>query len=368
MVAKLQSIAACFIGAAALSAALVALLVKFAPCIGLLDRPNERSLHKKITPRGGGLGFVLVVAAVFGGMLAVGRVFMSAPLVPELRMALEVYLGTALFIAGISLWDDFRSLSSGLRLLCQLGAAALSVVAIGGFERIGLPGGEVFELGWMGMALTIVWIVGLTNVYNFMDGIDGIAGVQGFVAALAWTLFGGWCDAPLITVAGAVLAGGSLGFLFFNWSPAKIFMGDVGSAFLGYTFAVLPLLALNEKSVGENPELAPLVPIFALLVVWPFVGDGFFTFVRRARQGETVWKPHRSHLYQRLAQSGWTHSQVSTLYATWCVLCALVAGGWMLSRGSALAWATVGTFALISLGTTLAFVTRREESRRLTHA
>jgi UDP-N-acetylmuramyl pentapeptide phosphotransferase/UDP-N-acetylglucosamine-1-phosphate transferase len=367
MFAELQSIAAYASGAAVVSAAVVALLVKLAPRIGLLDRPNGRSLHKNITPRGGGIGFVLAVAIAFCGMLMTGLASTSEVLSPALRTALEVYLCAGLFIAAVSLWDDFKSLSSGLRMFCQLGAATVSVVAIGGFEKFGLPGGQWMELGWVGAALTIVWIVGLTNVYNFMDGIDGIAGVQGFIAAMAWTLFGVWCDAPLTMAAGAVVAGGTLGFLFFNWSPAKIFMGDVGSAFLGYTFAVLPLLALKEKAVSENAALVSLIPLFSLLVVWPFVGDGFFTFVRRARQGEAVWKPHRSHLYQRLAQSGWTHAQVSTLYAAWCLSCALVAGGWLFSRGSVWAWIGSGAFILATLGAMLVFVTRREINRRSAH-
>ena len=305
----------------------VAWLIRLAPRMGLLDQPNDRSLHTQVTPRGGGLGFVLVLALVLGGALVLGL-----PLVcggsGGLRLPLVTYLGTALLVAAVSLRDDFKPLGAGLRFLCQLLAAAVAVAGVTWFRQATLPGWGQVGLGGVGAVLTVVWIVGLTNVYNFMDGINGIAGVQGVIAGLAWAVAGAILGSPIVMLLGLLLAGGCLGFLVHNWSPAKIFMGDVGSAFLGYSFSVLPLVLLRSAPTGPTFAVGA-VPVFALLVVWPFVSDGFYTFLRRAWRRETVWKPHRSHLYQRLVRSGWTHSRVSTIYAGWCGLSALTGVFWL---------------------------------------
>src|SRR6185436_11775719 len=132
---------------------------------------------------------------------------------------------------------------------------------------------------FLGFTITFFWIVGLTNAYNFMDGIDGIAGGQALVAGIGWTAIG-WLDGQShIVVFGLLLAATNLGFLFHNWSPARIFMGDVGSAFLGYSFAVLPLM-LSSQSTGRTGFKLALA---AILPVWPFVFDSTFTILRRLR-------------------------------------------------------------------------------------
>jgi UDP-N-acetylmuramyl pentapeptide phosphotransferase/UDP-N-acetylglucosamine-1-phosphate transferase len=280
-----------------------------------------------------------------------------------MRKTGAAYLGVSLFIAAVSLRDDLRSLGAGLRMICHLTAACFVVFAIASFSTIAIPGWGDIGLGKiLGAALAIVWIVGLTNVYNFMDGIDGIAGVQGAVAGLAWVTAGVWTGAPAAAVLAALLAGGCLGFLFHNWSPARIFMGDVGSAFLGLSFAALPLLTTAQFSSGQaSSSLVARLPLFSVLVVWPFVGDGSLTFLRRAFKRERVWKAHRSHLYQRLVQTGWTHARVSSLYAAWCVACALVGLAWLVHAPGA----NVLTVAvpLLSLGALFVFVTRRERLR-----
>lgn len=312
---------------------MVAATVRLAPQIGLIDRPNARSSHVRATPRGGGIGFVL---AAVGGV-ATGRLLAEGdtPLAALGGEAVGVWLVTAVFVAAISLRDDFKSLGAGIRFGCHLAAA----VAVGwGAAWIGtlwVPWAGEWSLGGAGVALTVVWVVGLTNVYNFMDGIDGISGVQAIAAAAAWMVAGYWLDLGGTVLVAALLGGGALGFLLHNWSPARIFMGDVGSAFLGFSFAALPLLALDEigrfggAAVGAGAggwgAAAGVLPVFAGLVVWPFVGDGVFTFLRRLRKGEKVWEAHRSHLYQRLTQCGWGHAQVSTLYAVWAAVCAVAA-------------------------------------------
>lgn len=316
--------------------AIVWLLVKLAPKIGLLDRPNERSSHTKVTPRGGGLGFVILVALMLGLVLAwIGVVFTETP-GWNLFSALAAYLGSALFVAVISLRDDFKSLGAGIRLLCQISAAVVAVSFIDHFRCLSFFGFDRLELGWAGWGLTVVWIVGMTNVYNFMDGIDGIAGVQGAVAGLAWAMAGAWMSSPLVAMLGLMLAGGCAGFLVHNWPPAEIFMGDVGSAFLGFSFAVIPLIALRFMPPPQVSRVEAAMPLFALVVMWPFVGDGFLTFLRRLRKGEKVWLPHRSHLYQRLVRNGWSHAKVSSLYGLWCILSAQIALNYL--KGNFAAW------------------------------
>jgi UDP-N-acetylmuramyl pentapeptide phosphotransferase/UDP-N-acetylglucosamine-1-phosphate transferase len=147
--------------------------------------------------------------------------------------------------------------------------------------------------------------VGLTNAYNFMDGIDGIAGGQAVVAGVGWAIVGLLMDLPFVFIFAGLLASTALGFLFHNWPPAKIFMGDVGSAFLGFSFACLAMAGASRE-----PSLA----IAGVLLVWPFVFDTLFTFFRRLKNRENVFAAHRSHLYQRLVIAGYSHRTVTLIY------------------------------------------------------
>jgi UDP-N-acetylmuramyl pentapeptide phosphotransferase/UDP-N-acetylglucosamine-1-phosphate transferase len=257
-----------------LSAILVRLIRAWAEQKAILDHPNERSSHTAPTPRGGGIAIVLITLA--------GSAFWMTP-----RFA--IVAAAALVIAIVSWIDDLRRLPAALRLGVQILAA--------------LPVAILFTpMVWAPLAL--VWIVGLTNAYNFMDGIDGIAGGQAVVAGLAWAWFGMATQQPLIAMIGLLIAGSSAGFLMHNWQPARIFMGDVGSAFLGFTFASLAVMAWpNLRLVAAG-----------VLVVWPFVVDASFTFLRRALRRERVMEAHKSHIYQRLHQRGLSHAAVAMIY------------------------------------------------------
>jgi UDP-N-acetylmuramyl pentapeptide phosphotransferase/UDP-N-acetylglucosamine-1-phosphate transferase len=175
----------------------------------------------------------------------------------------------------------------------------------------------------------VFWIVGLTNAYNFMDGIDGIAGGQAVVAGLGWAYLGAAVDAPAIEAVAWAVALSSAAFLAHNWSPARIFLGDVGSGFLGYTFAALPFLA-RVAPAADGPGLR--IPVAAALVVWPFVADAGYTFGRRLLRGENVFSAHRSHLYQRLVIAGWSHAAVTSAYIAMAAIGCGLAIGWV--RGS----------------------------------
>jgi UDP-N-acetylmuramyl pentapeptide phosphotransferase/UDP-N-acetylglucosamine-1-phosphate transferase len=225
-------------------------------------------------------------------------------------------------VALVSWFDDVRSLPSLTRLVAHGLGAAVAILALGYWTTVSLPGVGSVGLGWIGLPLTAVWLIGLTNAYNFMDGIDGIAAGQGVVAGLAWAAIGSIAGQPLISTLGLLLAAASLGFLGHNWPPAHIFMGDVGSAFLGYSFAVLPLLLTHLSS---EPRLQRVAPVLGCLVVWPFVLDATSTFLRRLARRENVLTPHRAHVYQRLVITGHSHRRVTSLYVALAAAGALVA-------------------------------------------
>ncbi len=324
----------------------VAGLLKWA-AVRLLDIPNERSSHEAATPRGGGLGVAcagLLGWAAWswadGGPVHWGWV-----------------AGIATSIAALGLIDDLLSLAAKTRFTAQLCCAILTVWLLGPFQDMALPGGLRITFGAASALVTVVWIVGLTNAFNFMDGIDGIASGQALAAALgygavAWGLGEAWAVGLC-----AALAGSSFAFLLLNWHPARIFMGDVGSTFLGYVFSVLPL-AIGQA--GGRPD-SPM-PLVAVLMVWPFVFDASFTFLARLSRGENVLTAHRSHLYQRLVISGLSHRSVSGIYCALAAGCAGSAGALEGSWTPAFAMMIVVPIALV-----VAVVTRERLRTPLGH-
>jgi UDP-N-acetylmuramyl pentapeptide phosphotransferase/UDP-N-acetylglucosamine-1-phosphate transferase len=263
----------------------------------ILDIPNERSSHALPIPRGGGLA-IAVISLI--GFIVIWLLNLRWPLT-----IIITFLCGAAGIATISYLDDLYSLPNRVRLTAHSLAALVSIWGLGYWHNVDVPLLGQLHLGWLGPPITFLWIVGLTNAYNFMDGIDGIAGGQGVVAGLGWGIWGLISDHLLIGTLGLLLAASCLGFLGHNWPPARIFMGDVGSAFLGYAFSVLAVLAAQEDS---------RLVLAGVLFVWPFVFDTSYTFFCRLRRGENVFIAHRSHLYQRLVVAGCSHRFVSSLY------------------------------------------------------
>jgi FlaA1/EpsC-like NDP-sugar epimerase/UDP-N-acetylmuramyl pentapeptide phosphotransferase/UDP-N-acetylglucosamine-1-phosphate transferase len=283
----------------------------------IIDTPNERSSHEWPTPRGGGL--VIVLASLTGAWLFWRTTHSTAP-----WGGLLLYTLGSLLVANISWLDDLRPLPNSIRFLAHCIAASAAIAGFGYWEQVNVPFLGPIGLGWAGLGLTFFWIVGLTNAYNFMDGIDGIAGIQAVIAGVAWGCMAFVVGDPVLAVTAVLVAGSCLGFLGHNWSPARIFMGDVGSAFLGYSFAVFPLMLTASKRPHAGGAL-----LIGVLVVWPFVFDTAFTFLKRLFNGENVFQAHRSHLYQRLAQTGQGASSVSVLYAALALAGAALAEVWV---------------------------------------
>ena len=193
---------------------------RLAPHIGLLDIPNPRSSHAIPIPRAGGITFVALVPMV--------------ALVIAYRKGLSLSGGewallfTGWFIAGVSLIDDWRSLPARVRLVAQAWAAVGLIVYGGYLHYFGAGGFGVINVGWLGVLITFVWIIGLANAFNFMDGMDGLVAGQGMIAALAVAWLSMRIGLGWMAVMSATMAGGMFGFLLHNAPPARVFMGDVG--------------------------------------------------------------------------------------------------------------------------------------------
>ena len=310
----------------------------------ILDKPSERSCHTRPTCRGGGLAIVIITLAGFTAYWLFNQ---------DLHWGmLLIYLPGAILIAVVSWLDDLYSLPKLIRLPAHSIGAILIILGFGYWQTFAIPCLGSLYLGWFGFLITFFWIAGLTNAYNFMDGIDGIAGGQAVLAGLGWAVLGTISGQPLTSVLGLLLAASSLGFLGHNWPPARIFMGDVGSVFLGYTFAVLSTIA----GVKDSRFI-----LAGLLLVWPFVFDTVFTFLNRLRKGENVFVSHRSHLYQRLVIVGYSHRFVTLLYIGLALIGAIFAFAWSLNvEGSGVAISLV--IPLLCLGLWV-FVIRQERVR-----
>ena len=273
--------------------------------MALLDTPNHRSSHVVPTPRLGGIG---VVATLLGGLAWLAW---SAAAPGDAVATSLTRLGTiGAVVSGVSLLDDLRSLPAPARLAVHLVAATMLALAV---DRVGVldagPLGARRLSGAAAIAVTVLWVAWFINAFNFMDGSDGIAATQATVAGVGWMAFGAWQGVPALVLCGALLCGTMAGFLTHNWSPARIFMGDAGSAFLGFLLSSVPWV------IGGDRLWLPSV-----LILWPFLFDTVATLMRRAVRGEPVWRAHRSHLYQRLIVGGWSHRAVATLYGALALL------------------------------------------------
>jgi UDP-GlcNAc:undecaprenyl-phosphate GlcNAc-1-phosphate transferase len=264
----------------------------------LVDLPNARSSHVKPTPRGGGIGILVA----FGAGLIWLRFGAGDPVLRD--PAVAGLVAGALVMGAAGLADDIRALSFAVKLAAQIAAAALTMAAGLTIDVLYVPGVGPVELSQFGPALTLLWLVGLTNAFNFMDGLDGLAGgtaalAGAFLCAAAIVL-----GDPTVAVLALMIAAASAGFLALNFPPARIFMGDVGSQFLGFAFAALGVLLARRDATGTFVFIVPLL-LFNVLF------DTLFTAARRIVHGENPTAPHRSHLYQLLNRSGFSHLRVA---------------------------------------------------------
>jgi UDP-N-acetylmuramyl pentapeptide phosphotransferase/UDP-N-acetylglucosamine-1-phosphate transferase len=295
----------------------------------VLDQPNDRSLHTHPTPRSGGLA--ILSAVYLCGIASIYWLDRS----PDFSYG---WIGGAsLLVAGVSYIDDRLTLPTGLRFIVHTLAAVL--IALGGFviNHLEFPGLELSLPYWIGVIFTLLFVVWMLNLYNFMDGMDGFAGgmaVFGFgtFAVMGWT-----AGHDAFLAVSLIIAAASAGFLFFNFPPARIFMGDVGSSTLG-------LLAATLSLWGARDGIFPFW--IAFLVFSPFIVDATVTLFRRLLRGDKIWQAHKTHFYQRLVQAGWGHRKT----VLWeYVLMAACAGSaiWVVRQTETVQWWTIGFWAVV---------------------
>jgi UDP-N-acetylmuramyl pentapeptide phosphotransferase/UDP-N-acetylglucosamine-1-phosphate transferase len=256
---------------------------------GIVDTPNERSSHATPTPRGGGIAVILVILAAFG--LSIGNAFGTYQ---------WLFIAT-LLLAGISWIDDVQSLSAKARLLSQFIAVSLVFWL--------MPSSNLYFHGflplWLDNLIAVFMWIWFINLFNFMDGIDGISIVEsssiGLGVFFLMTLGAVQLSLGLL---GLVIAAATFGFLWWNWQPAKLFLGDVGSVPLGFLLGWLLLEILAS----------PLWPIAIILPLY-YLADATLTLMRRALKGERVWRAHREHFYQQATGRGLSHARVSLTIA-----------------------------------------------------
>lgn len=262
-------------------------IMRLASKIGAIDKPNERKVHSKVMPRIGGLAIFLgVVAGYFTGGL-------------HHQNLTAITLG-AFIVVIVGVLDDIRELSAKVKLVGQLLAAILVAVSGLTIDHLSIPFIGNFELGIWSYPLTILWIVGIMNAINLIDGLDGLsAGISAIVIATI-AILAGINGKMLILMISVILLGSIIGFLFYNFYPAKIFMGDSGSLFLGYSISILSLLGLY-KSVTLFSFLVPIiilgVPVF----------DTTFAIIRRIVNKKPILAPDKAHLHHRLLSLGLSH-------------------------------------------------------------
>lgn len=260
---------------------------------GAMDAPDARKVHKKPIPRMGGLaiylGFVLAILA----SMHVNR-----------EIAGLLLGGTVILMVGII--DDMVQLSAKVKLLGQIAAAFVLVMFNIRIEWLTNPFGDMLYVDYFSIPLTVLWVVGLTNTVNLIDGLDGLAAGVSTIASITILLVALQQNFWTVAILTAALAGAALGFLQHNFNPAKIFMGDTGSMFLGYMLAAVSILG----TVKSAATIALVVPIMALGLP---IMDTAFAIIRRYMNGRPIFKPDKGHLHHRLLELGLTQKQAVLL-------------------------------------------------------
>lgn len=318
-----------------------------------LDHPNSRSLHVVPTPRTGG---VAIIGSLFFGLIA-ARVLGLLVMSEDHSWSGWVYresliLSMTMLLGIVSFVDDRGGVPVWLRLGCQFVVSGILVLGASLlFLVIQLPILGTIELGWMGAMIAILFLVWFTNLYNFMDGIDGLAGGMttigcGFIAYFAWR-----AGHEFILVSALLSSAASAGFLAYNFPPAKIFMGDVGSVTSGFLCGVLIVLGCRDRVFDV------WVPF---ILFSPFILDATVTLIHRVWQREKIWVAHRRHYYQRLVLSGWGHRKTVLVEYALMSFCGGVA---MLYQYAVEEWRIAILGGWVMLFVVLALAVRGREQR-----
>ena len=286
-----------FLEALLISFLITGAILRYSLRRSLLDMPTDRGSHEVPKPR---LGGVAIVLAFFLTMFT-ARLAGFDPL-PGIGSKTGIFVAAAM-IAAVGLIDDLRGLDAKLKLVVQLAAAGAVIASGVVLEEVRIPLLGTVPLGPAAIPITVLWITAIVNFYNFIDGLDGLAAGVGMIAAVFLVLLGFASGDPAFGLVYAAIAGVLFGFLRYNFPPARIFMGDCGSTFIGFMFAVLSIAGARHG-----------VPAFVtILLMGGVLGDAALTLVRRMIQRKRIFTAHRTHYYQRLTDLGHSHKQVALL-------------------------------------------------------
>ena len=302
-----------FIAAFIFSVAVVPLVRKMCLKEGYYDLPGERKIHKKPIPRLGGIAIWLgtIFSLIFVVLLQQEYPFgnsISAILVG----------GTIMFILGMV--DDTYGLSAKFKFFVQIGAALVAFLLGVQINYASLPFLDLhIVFGFLSLPVTILWIVGLSNAFNFIDGVDGLAGTMGVIGAVTLGIIALFAQPPqtTCTLLSFILAGAIMGFLVFNYNPARIFMGDSGSLFIGFLLATLSVVGVM-KSVAFTIFL----PMFVLIVP---IFDICFATTRRLLKGKSPFSADAEHLHHKLLKAGFSHNKTVLAFLIATIAAGIVA-------------------------------------------
>ena len=276
-----------------ISIILTNLIRKFSIKNNLLDIPNNRSSHYVPKPKGGGIAIIIPL------IVTILVLFSNNMISIEITKSLIIGL---ILVAIIGLIDDYKSLPSSIRIIVYLISAGLSLYLIGGVKSISINE-HSYYLGNIGYYLGILFLVWLTNLYNFMDGTDGFAAVQTLCVSVFCFFLFYLSNNDSFSIIMLCIASTTIGFLYWNWEPSKIFMGDVGSCTLGFFFGLFSIYSGNEGIIS--------ITVWIILLA-PFIGDATFTLIKRIINNEKWYEAHNSHAYQKIHQFGFSHNRLAS--------------------------------------------------------
>jgi UDP-GlcNAc:undecaprenyl-phosphate GlcNAc-1-phosphate transferase len=284
-----------YFGSLLLALATTPVVIRLARRAGVVDYPGVRSVHRKPIPRIGGLAIFVSSLSLILSVLYLRNDIGAA--FRDIRLQVVTLLGAATFIFLVGLADDLRRLPAHFKFLAELFAAGALCTAGVRINDISITEGLVVSLGWLGGPLTLLWVVGITNAVNLSDGLDGLAAGVSAIACGVIAVLAIHSGGVIMAVFALALVGSLSGFLVFNFNPAKVFMGDCGSLFLGFTIAASSVMCMTKSSAVIGlalPALALGIPIF----------DTLFSMLRRFLERRSLFAPDRSHFHHRLLDLG----------------------------------------------------------------
>jgi UDP-GlcNAc:undecaprenyl-phosphate GlcNAc-1-phosphate transferase len=350
-----------FVLATIVSAVLTPFVRSLAMKVGAVSNPGGRNVNERSIPRLGGIAIIVAAFTPIAGMF-----FAQSTIASEMRADWPKLLGLGIggvAMCAVGILDDTRRVRALYKLYAQVAVAVVAYACGFRIDAIALPFLGDIQMGIFGLPVTTLWIVGIVNAINLIDGLDGLAGGVVFFAALTNFIVAYVTGTALVCVVMASTLGAVLGFLFFNFNPARIFMGDSGSYFLGFVLAAMSLAGSSQKA---STAVSLLVPVLALGL--PIV-DTLFSMARRVLEKRSIFSPDRGHIHHRLLEMGFTHRRaVLALYGV-SIFFTVAAVGVSLGRswtvGLALLGASVGLIGIVRFVGIFEFVlaNRRQKAR-----